>query len=184
VPVAELAPGELVEVLISQGELVALQGIVHEGARGLQSVQDPAVRVGQLLARRQLADLCTVHERELGGVVELRREVTGRLRGVLPYRKVRTRVGTTSQGEAQRVSAIVAHPVHRSMPLPRDLDILRPCSSRTRPWRKTSSNGTCGRPSRAAGSSPLALPCSGEPSSVSAKVANIIMRATQKNRMS
>src|SRR5699024_5438812 len=52
-------------------------------------------------------------ERELGGVVELRREVTGRLRGVLPYRKVRTRVGTTSQREAQRVSAIVAHPVHR-----------------------------------------------------------------------
>src|SRR5699024_799254 len=82
-------------------------------AGGLEAVEDPAVRVGQLFARRQLADLRAVHERKLGGVVQLRREVTGGLRGVLTNRQVRTWIGATGQGEAQRVSAVVAYPVHR-----------------------------------------------------------------------
>ena len=36
-----------------------------------------------------------------------------------------------------------------SMPLPRDLLILRPCSSLTRPWRNTYSNGASPVTSRA-----------------------------------
>ena len=49
-----------------------------------------------------------------------------------------------------------------SMPLPRLLDILRPCSSRTRPWMNTVRNGTS------------SMKCS----------PIIIIRATQKKMMS
>ena len=60
------------------------------------------------------------------------------------------------------------------MPLPLDLLILLPNSSRMRPCRKTFWNGTCG--SRV----PPAVIASSSPT----KVPNIIILATQKNRMS
>ena len=54
-----------------------------------------------------------------------------------------------------------------SMPLPLDLDIFLPNRSRTRPCNETTSNGS--------GPSPV---------SAIAYIPNIIIRATQKNRMS
>ncbi|SLI05431.1 Uncharacterised protein [Mycobacteroides abscessus subsp. abscessus] len=61
------------------------------------------------------------------------------------------------------------------MPLPRDFDIFLPCWSRIRPCRKMSLNGTCtwpgSLPAVSAGSSATYMP-------------NIIIRATQKKRMS
>ena len=119
VPVAEFVPGEAVEGLVGDGELVAVEVGVHQDAQFLELVEDPAVGVGEVLAGREVLllvlteDLGTVHQRELGGVEELGGEVTGGLRGILTDRQVGAGVGAAGQGEAQGVRPVVADPVHR-----------------------------------------------------------------------
>ena len=56
VPVADLVPREVVQRLAGLGELVRLERRVDLGAHLVQTVEDPPVGVGEVAARRQLAD--------------------------------------------------------------------------------------------------------------------------------
>ena len=52
VPVAQFAPGELVEGFVGLGELVVVEVGIDLTADFFQAVEDPAVGVGEFFARR------------------------------------------------------------------------------------------------------------------------------------
>lgn len=56
---------------------------------------------------------CTVHQRKLGCVEQLGGKVTGALCRVFTDRQVDAWVSATGKGEAQRIRAVVLHPIHR-----------------------------------------------------------------------
>ena len=103
----------MVERLVGLGKLVVVQVGVHLGAHFLGAVQDPAVRVRERLAGRQLIHVRAVHQRELGGVEQLGGEVAGGGCVVLADGQIHARIRAAGQGEAQRVRAVLLHPVHR-----------------------------------------------------------------------
>ncbi len=104
----------MVERLGGLGELEVLQQFVHFGHELVGAVQDPAIRIGELGPRGQPGGHPrAVHQRELGGVEQLRAEAARPGDPFLADRRVRTRVRPARQGEPQRVGAVVVHPLQR-----------------------------------------------------------------------
>lgn len=113
VPVAQLVPREVVERLARLTEFVGVEGGVDLGAHRVEPVDDPAVGVGEGLARGHLAGARAVHQRELGGVEQLGYEAARGQRVRVADGQIAAGLGAAGQGEAQRVGAVGVDPVER-----------------------------------------------------------------------
>jgi hypothetical protein len=114
VPVADLIPGEVVEHVAELRELEVLVARVDLGDGGVQAGEDPAVRGGELLARRHgCSGGRAVHQGEAGRVPQLVAEVARALHPLLADRHVGPRVGAAGKRKPGRVGAVGLDPEQR-----------------------------------------------------------------------
>ena len=134
VPVAETIPNEVVKLLHGDAQLELFEILGHLAREGVEGADDPAVLqrklAGQLGCYLIAVD---VHVNKAGGVPDLIGKVAAGfdllvgeahvVSGLLPVARVKR---SASAPYCSMISS-------GSMPLPRDLDIFRPCASRTMP---------------------------------------------------
>ena len=139
IPVAEVLPDEVVQLGSCQTQLILVDVAGNSGNQRVELADDPLVLDGKVA--RQLDCLVLVdgqvHLDKAGCVPDLVAEVAGRLYALVRETHVVSGAVAGCEGEAQRVRAVLVDNLERtllgSMTLPSDLDILRPCASRTRP---------------------------------------------------
>ena len=135
IPVAEAIPQEIVELLDSDTQLEFLQIVGDLFGHIVQSADNPLVlqlqRIGQSIGYVVTVD---IHEDKASGIPNLVGKVPAG--GYLLVGEAQVVSGAIAghQGKAQGICTMTSS---GSMPLPRDLLILRPCASRTRPWKNT-----------------------------------------------
>ena len=115
VPVTEVVPDEIVELLLRLTQFEGRQGAVHVSGNPVQQADNPAVfpvfQVWQVPPARQVVLTLQGSNNKAGGVPDLVGEVAGGLQLALGDAKVIARGGAGGQGEPESVGAVAVDEV-------------------------------------------------------------------------
>lgn len=125
----EIIPCEVVDAVCRFTEFILVKVRAYIVFGVSETVEDPLVCQRQLFLGRDeiLVIVIRVHQSELGRIPKLVGEVSISFDTFIVETHIIARGVAGHQGEAERICAVLFDDFSRgSMPLPRDLDILRP----------------------------------------------------------